>query len=129
MFKFFDVHGRGHITFPEFMKVLAKIGFQYPEQQIQPLFNIYDADQSGYLDYKEFAIIVFGEEAASKGACNRVPQVSAENAAKLVQAFRAKLLLRGARSLIGITTIFKNSDEDGSGSLNFPEFHKAVKES
>jgi calcyphosin len=74
-------------------------------------------------------MIVFGEEAASKGACNRVPQVSAANAAKLVSAFRAKLLLRGARSLIGIATIFKNSDEDGSGSLNFPEFHKAVKDS
>jgi Ca2+-binding EF-hand superfamily protein len=27
MFKFFDVHDRGHITFQEFMKVLAKIGF------------------------------------------------------------------------------------------------------
>jgi Ca2+-binding EF-hand superfamily protein len=27
MFKFFDVHDRGHITFPQFMQVLAKIGF------------------------------------------------------------------------------------------------------
>jgi len=129
MFKFFDVLDRGAITLLQFMQVLGKIGFQYPKDQIEPLFNQYDADQSGFLDYKESAVIVFGSEAAAKGAVSRQPVVSAQTAEQLVQAFRAKLLLRGARSLIGISRIFKIADDDGSQSLNFPEFHKAVKES
>lgn len=31
----------------------------YPEEQLRPLFNAYDQDGSGELDYKEFAGAIF----------------------------------------------------------------------
>jgi len=43
--------------------------------------------------------------------------------------FRSKLLLRGAKSILGIGRIFRIMDDDRSGSLNFNEFQKGVKES
>lgn len=32
----------------------------YPPEQLKPLFEVYDADGSGLLDYKEFTAVVFG---------------------------------------------------------------------
>ena len=39
---------------------MEKIGLYYEASDIKPLFNIYDIDKSGTLDYKEFSAIVFG---------------------------------------------------------------------
>ena len=39
----------------------------YPEDQLRPLFDTYDKDSSGTLDYTEFAVAVFGEESGAKG--------------------------------------------------------------
>ena len=39
----------------------------YPEEQLRPLFETYDRDSSGSLDYQEFAMAVFGHESAAKG--------------------------------------------------------------
>ena len=59
MFKFFDVTGNGHVDFGEFQKTMEKLGMQYPDEQMRPLFNQYDRDGSGELDYREFAGAVF----------------------------------------------------------------------
>ena len=48
----------------------------FPEEQLRPLFNTYDKDQSGSLDYAEFAIAVFGEESAAKGQVQKRPAVN-----------------------------------------------------
>ena len=39
------------------------------------------------------------------------------------------MLLRGAKSIIGIGRIFKIMDDDGNGSLDLSEFAKGVAES
>jgi elongation factor P--beta-lysine ligase len=44
----------------------------------------------------------------------------------LIQAFRQKLLARGARSVFGLEEIFRNIDENGNGSLDLSEFARAV---
>ncbi len=67
MFKYFDIFDRGTVTFADFMRTVEKIGLYYPPQVLQPLFEEYDTDQSGYLDYKEFSAIVFGNRDTLKG--------------------------------------------------------------
>jgi Ca2+-binding EF-hand superfamily protein len=62
MFKYFDIYDKGEVSLPEFMKAMEKIGLYYNLQEMTPLFNQYDADRSGKLDYKEFSCIVFGGE-------------------------------------------------------------------
>ena len=49
------------------MRTIEKIGLYYSPLEIQPLFEEYDADRSGSLDYKEFSAIVFGNKDTLKG--------------------------------------------------------------
>jgi Ca2+-binding EF-hand superfamily protein len=62
MFKYFDIYDRGSVDFNDFMKAMNKIGLYYTEQEMMPLFRVYDSDNSGNLDYKEFSAIVFGAD-------------------------------------------------------------------
>ncbi len=49
------------------MRTIEKIGLYYSPQDMQPLFEEYDTDKSGSLDYKEFSAIVFGNRDTLKG--------------------------------------------------------------
>ena len=44
----------------------------------------------------------------------------------LVERFRNKLKARGSRGLVGLARQFKIMDDNGSGSLDANEFHKAI---
>lgn len=127
MFKFFDINDSGAVNLQEFVKAMEKIGLYYNEKQLAPLFQTYDRDGSGELDYQEFASIVFGSDGLS-AHCKKKPDVTPESAKELVDAFRQKILQRGARSIIGIARVFKIMDDDNSKSLSLPEFTKAVHE-
>lgn len=61
MFKYFDTQNKGAVTLDEFAKVLEKTGMYYPHKQIHDLFNSYDSDQSGSIDYRELAFRLFNE--------------------------------------------------------------------
>ena len=50
----------------------------FPEEQLRPLFNTYDQDGSGSLDYREFAMAVFGRESAGKGQMQKKPAIAAK---------------------------------------------------
>jgi len=46
----------GSLSPAEFSKAVEKIGIMIPtKQDLQTLFNIYDVDQNGTIDYREFA--------------------------------------------------------------------------
>lgn len=75
MFKYFDVMNAGAVDFNQFSRALEKCGMQYPEAQLKPLFQIYDRDGSGSLDYAEFTLAVFGRESSGKGQVQRRPPV------------------------------------------------------
>jgi len=55
--------------------------------------------------------------------------VEPKTAAQLIEAFRQKLLIRGAKSIIGIGRIFKIMDDNRNGTLDLSEFAKGVVES
>ena len=59
MFRFFDANNRGCVDFGLFQKVLEKAGMSYPEPTLQGLFDEYDVDGSGSLDYRELAFMIF----------------------------------------------------------------------
>lgn len=47
----------------EFQKAIEKIGVSIPSKKdLMMLFNYYDTDKSGSLDYKEFTAILLGKE-------------------------------------------------------------------
>lgn len=133
-FKYFDLNDNGTVEPDEFAKAIEKIGIQIPTQKdLNMLFNIYDADGSGALDYKEFSSAVFGRPAT---ASSSRPQSQAgpvgghsggaRTMEQLAEQLKTKLASRGARGVIGLQRQFKIMDDDNSKSLNKYEFNKAM---
>jgi len=113
-FKYFDLNDNGVVEPDEFAKAIEKIGIQIPTRQdLDMLFNIYDVDQSGALDYKEFSAAVFGGAPATPsqggGKASQMSQggnqggnSGASDAETLAEQLKAKLATRGARGIIGL---------------------------
>lgn len=80
MFKYFDIMDRGAVNFQDFMRTIEKIGLYYSANDLLPLFEgVYDVDGNGYLDYKEFSAIVFGNREFLKGQQIKRPHTGTPN--------------------------------------------------
>ena len=55
IFRHFDLDGFGTIEPSEFKKSLETLGCTFKDHEIDAIFNKYDANQNGKLDYEEFA--------------------------------------------------------------------------
>lgn len=67
-------------------------------QDLEALFSIYDVDNSGSIDYKEFASSLYGRPmtaSSAGGGAARSPE-------ELAEAMRQKLASRGARGFVGL---------------------------
>jgi Ca2+-binding EF-hand superfamily protein len=94
---------------------------------LDALFNLYDKDRNGTLDYKEFTSVLFNKEATgspSKGGSGG----SSGNSEDLLERLRTKLASRGARGIIGLGKQFRIMDDNNSRSLDIYEFTKAMKD-
>jgi hypothetical protein len=100
-FKYFDLNDNGSVEPDEFAKAIEKIGIQIPTRQdLNTLFNIYDADGSGALDYQEFSAVLF-----NKGDTSSRPSTATTAGAdpeQLAEALKNKLASRGGRGIIGL---------------------------
>lgn len=85
------------------------------------LYNIYDKDGSGTLEYREFASEVFGHDVG--GATPSKGKATGED---LLMKLRTKLASRGARGIIGLAKQFRIMDDNHSLSLDKYEFSKAM---
>eukprot|EP00117_Sycon_ciliatum_P045969 scpid93001/ scgid32982/ Calcyphosin-like protein len=124
-FKYFDLNNNQTVEPDEFAKAIEKIGIMIPTQQdLSALFNIYDADKSGAIDYKEFSVGLYGHSVgASPGKSGNA---STGNVSDLAEKLRLKLASRGARGIIGLGKSFRIMDDNNSRSLDIYEFTKAV---
>ena len=81
------------------------------------LYNLYDKDGSGSIDYREFASEVFGRDVGGTPARGKA---SAED---LLQRLREKLKSRGARGIIGLAQQFRIMDDNGDRKIDKQEFY------
>ncbi len=59
-FKYFDTDNDGSVTLNEWFKAIEKVGVIVPSlDDLKDLFNYYDSDHNGRLDYKEYAAILY----------------------------------------------------------------------
>ena len=129
-FKYFDLNNNGSVDPQEFAKVIEKIGIVIPtKQDLMNLFNLYDTDHSGALDYKEFSAMIFNRPATAAGR-GASPQKSSGpvDVNELVTRLRNKLAQRGARGIIGLGRQFRIMDDNNSRSLDIQEFSHAMKD-
>ena len=94
------------------------------------MFNYYDTDGSGSLDYKEFTVIITDNDKGGRvekknqqfgqgfGYKAQVQAPAGTNTNEILAKVRAKLASRGARGLIGMGKQFKIFDDNNSRSLD-----------
>jgi len=62
-FKYFDLDNSGECSKDEFLKAIQKIGITgFTEQNLEELFEAYDSNKNGSLDYKELVGSLYGNE-------------------------------------------------------------------
>ena len=72
-------------------------------QDLNLLFNLYDTDQSGALDYKEFSAVLFGKASSTASPQKGTSLKSGgNNGEALAEKLKDKLATRGARGLSGL---------------------------
>lgn len=89
------------------------------------MFNFYDTNQSGDLDYNEFTQVLFGKRPATTATGSRG---GGSNMDALLQRVRDKLKARGAKGIFGLGRSFRIVDDNGSGTLDINEFGKAMRD-
>ena len=124
-FKYFDLDNSGCVSFSEWLKALEKIGMVLTDlSQMRDLFNFYDVDRSGELDYKEFVDMLMGTQGSKTARTSGPSRLhEAENA---LEKMRQRLAARGSRGIIGLARQFKIMDDDNSKTLDMAEFVKAI---
>ena len=70
---------------------MEKIGLYYTKEELLPLFNLYDVNGNGDLDFKEFSAIIFGGEAPKSQMTKKAP-LSQDQVNLLVESFRKKVV-------------------------------------
>lgn len=65
-FKYFDLNNSNTLEPEEFAKAIEKIGIMIPTRQdLDALFSLYDRDNSGLIDYKEFTSGIFNHPSSA----------------------------------------------------------------
>ena len=139
-FKYFDLDNSGECDKEEWLKALTKIGITgFNEQKLLDLFEAYDLNKNGSLDYKEFVGAIYNDEdeedenpksyTKNKEGGDDVENVrTALHDSKIMDKFRDKILSRGGKGILGLARQFKIFDDNNSGTLDLAELTKAIKD-
>lgn len=139
-FKYFDLDNSGECSKDEFLKAMAKLGVTgFNENQLLEIFACYDLNSNNSLDYKEFSAALYNEDeddeengkgGNNKKVTNEVPEEAKEKLhnSKIMDKFRQRILARGGSGIIGLGRQFRIFDDDRTGTLDFNELSKAIKD-
>lgn len=134
-FKYFDLDNSGACSPDEFIKAIAKLGVSgFDNKQLIEIFNFYDSNKNGELDYKEFAASLYNEdEEEEDGKGSNKKEVSDEvrdklKNSKVMDKFRTIILARGGTGILGLARQFKIFDDNNSRSLDLSELTKAIRD-
>jgi len=146
-FKYFDLDNSGACSKDEWLKALTKIGVTgFNDSKLMEIFEVYDEDKSGELDYKEFVKGIFTEEEEEekekkggkkddgkkdkddKGDGSLDEARSALKDSKVMDKFRERILERGGKGILGLARQFKIFDDNNSGTLDLQEVTKAIRD-
>ena len=121
-FRLFDADGSGEIDMDEFVKVLVGLNCRGSDEDIDELFDRYDADCGGTITYKEFCDGLFKKDTTG------IPKDGDVNVTKsIVQRVKDEILRRGGgNGLRSAAMLLKRMDKDGSGNLDQEELKEGL---
>ncbi len=125
----------------EFGKACEKLGVFIPTaSNLATIFNHYDSNQNGQLEYSEFTKVFLNKKYVRTPAF-QAPETTQQRASSpakgtstlgyqqmdsLIETLRLRLKARGARGIIGLGRAFRIMDDDHSRNLSGSEFTKAM---
>jgi Ca2+-binding EF-hand superfamily protein len=79
-FKYFDMENSGRATLREFIKTMDKVGVVLGKvHDIETIFNYYDNESLGSLDYKKFISELFSKLKRKEEKSNYIKNEKSEN--------------------------------------------------
>lgn len=128
IFRHFDLDGFGTIELNEFKKSLETLGCVFKAPEIEALFNKYDANGNGKLDYEEFANAFALKGSGNNPNVNPVFSQEREKPNQVLDKVKKVLLKRGQHGIRGLGLIFRKMDNNGDKKLDRYEFQWGLKE-
>jgi Ca2+-binding EF-hand superfamily protein len=128
IFKHFDLDGFGTIEMLEFTKSLETLGCVFKTFEIEALFNKYDANANGKLDYEEFAAFFAKKGSGNNPNVNPVFGIGREAPNQVLEKVKSTLKSRGANGIRGLGIVFRRIDNSRDRKLDRSEFMWGLKE-
>lgn len=128
IFKHFDLNGNGTIDPCEFKKALETIGCVFKDYELDALFKKNDADNSGKLDYEEFAAWFALRGSGNNPNVNPAFGAKREAPNQVLDKILSTLKARGAHGIRGLGLVFRRMDNNGDKRLDRYEFMWGLKE-
>ena len=131
-FRYFDLDNSNSVSKVEWVRAVEKIGVVVEDaSELEQLFELYDTDKSGFLDYKEFSAAIFGEESrAARQLHARSSSIPAyqQRADDILDSLKEKVLARGVNGIIGLFHLYSVQDEVQERTIGYDGFLKGHKE-
>lgn len=111
-FKFYDMEGYGYCNLSTFIKTILKIGVTgFSTGELTTIFNFYEIDSKGRMNYKKFIDSIFSKSKGSNIPTNYSTDIDTVDTPKKI---RNKILLRGYRGIFSLYGYINSKDIDYS---------------
>lgn len=128
IFKHFDLDGYGTIEPSEFKKALETLGCVFKDIELEAIFNKYDTNGNGKLDYEEFANFFARRGSGNNPNVNPVFGLTREAPNQVLDKIKQVLKSRGAHGIRGLGLVFRRMDNSGDKKMDRTEFMWGLKE-
>merc|ERR1711872_663011 len=133
-FDSFDTEKLGHITVDTVSTILRMMGLKVSEKALQEIVDEIDEDGSGELEFEEFCILsakflIEEDEESLKEELKEAFRIYDKEGNGYITTQVLKEILRELDNRLSeedIEGIVDEVDEDGSGTLDFDEFHQMM---
>merc|ERR1712072_788763 len=127
---YFDLQNTGRVSCQSFKDALDKFGCVFKCHEIKAVFNKYDQEGSGTIDYRLFAGAFALRGAGKNPNYNPIFQLNQKVPCEIIKKVKTTLFTeqRGCHTLFNLWKCFKRADKNGNNWLDRHEFTWALKD-
>ncbi len=127
-FKYFDLTNCNRVNKKQFWAAMDKFGCVFNCNEIDTLFSKYDKDNSGTIDYKQFAQVFAIMGAGTNPNFNPVFSILQAPPKEVLAKIKSTVEARGSHGVEALENCFKRADKNCNDYLDRHEFTWALKE-
>lgn len=127
-FKHFDLDGRGTVSPAEFKQALETLGCTFKPNELSAIFNKYDTNGSGQLDWEEFAGIYALRGTGNNPNVNPVFGLTRQAPTAVLDKIRGVLKDKGIYGVRELVRLFQKFDTNKDTKLDRHEVQWVLKQ-